>query len=245
MRAKSILVFLFTIFSFNLFCQTNNFSGEVIYEAETIIGNLDTLKVNGFSKKQEIEYRSLLKNQVKIKYKLIFNKNESIFKQIKKLSINENKFNLVEIQVGKGVFYSNTKEDKRLIKKEFSGELFLIDVPKFKWELSQEKKKIGKYICNKAITSIKIMTSRGSSIRKITAWYTVQIPFNYGPKEYNGLPGLILELQQDKLLFKTSKINLLSGNNIKIQKPIKGKKVTLKEFNSIVKKTGINYLRNR
>ena len=240
MKTKIILTILLIILSFNLVCQTKNYSGEVIYEAETVYEDIDNLKIKGFSKKQRRDFIALLKNQNKLKYKLLFSKEESIFKEIKKLELSENKFNLVRISVGEGIFYVSKNT---LHQKEFSGKLFLINVPQFKWKLTQESKKIGNYICYKATTSIEISTSRGKSIRKIIAWYTLQIPFNYGPKEYNGLPGLILELQQDKLLLKALKINLFSKKKLDIKKPTKGERVTLKEYDSIVKE--VFYSRRR
>ncbi|MDD7915637.1 GLPGLI family protein [Polaribacter ponticola] len=243
MKIKTIIFLLFTLFTSNFLCQTKNYEGEIIYEAESIIGNLENLKVKGFSKNQEIEFKALLKNQTKIKYKLLFNRNASIFKQIKKLNKNDNKFNLTQIIGGKGVFYVNKLTKLTINQKEFSDEIFLVDIPQLNWKLTQDSKKIGKYICYKATTTKEINTSRGKSLRKIIAWYTLQIPFNYGPKEYNGLPGLILELQQDKLLFRASKINLFSEKKLEINKPTKGKKVTLKEYDSIVKE--VYYSRRR
>lgn len=71
--------------------------------------------------------------------------------------------------------------------------------------------------------------------RKVVAWYTTQIPYNFGPKDYNGLPGLILELQEDNLLIKASKISLNSKKTKVIKKPTQGEKVMLKEYNAIVK----------
>ena len=56
---------------------------------------------------------------------------------------------------------------------------------KINWKLENETKKIGPFICNKAITKY-----RG---RDYTAWYTKQIPVAYGPWKLQGLPGLILE----------------------------------------------------
>ncbi|SDS55475.1 GLPGLI family protein [Polaribacter sp. KT25b] len=226
---KIVIVYFFILFSANQFSQ----SGEIIYEAELLMkedSSNDSKKA-----KQNADFEVIMKNQKKVTYKLIFNKNESIFKKEEKLIIDEPKLNLVKILVGNGLFYTNTFLKKTLNKTEFSGKEFLIEVPQFNWKLTQERKKIGNYICYKATTSREIDTRRGKSIRNITAWYTPQIPYNFGPKEYNGLPGLILELQEDSLLFKATKISLLTDKVIEIEKPVKGKKVTQKEYDSIVK----------
>jgi GLPGLI family protein len=40
----------------------------------------------------------------------------------------------------------------------------------------------------------------------ITAWYTPEIPVNQGPENYWGLPGLILEINDVRLLFYVRKL---------------------------------------
>lgn len=59
------------------------------------------------------------------------------------------------------------------------------DYPNLKWEISQEEKVIGKYKCIKATTNY-----RG---RVWVAWFTPDLPINYGPWKLYGLPGLIVE----------------------------------------------------
>ncbi|SFU50273.1 GLPGLI family protein [Pustulibacterium marinum] len=69
----------------------------------------------------------------------------------------------------------------------------------------------------------------------VTAWYTPEIPVNMGPGEYNGLPGLILEVSADKTTILCSKITLNPENKEEIKEPSKGKEVTQEEFNEILK----------
>lgn len=71
---------------------------------------------------------------------------------------------------------------------------------------------------------------------EVTAWYTPQIPVNQGPGEYWGLPGLILEVNADRTTLLCSKIVLNPDEKEKIVPPSKGKEVTKKEYNEIVKK---------
>jgi len=231
MKTKTIVVFLLILCKLNLYSQ----SGQIIYEAEMRMGNLNDIREAKISKKTKSLLLLTFKNQEKVKYNLEFNKKESIFKKVEKLKIDKNIFNIAENKI-KGIFYTNKKSKKILHQKESFDQLFLITVPQFNWKLSQESKKIGEYICYKATTTKDIESRRGKSTIKITAWYTTKIPFNYGPKDYNGLPGLILELQEGELLIKSSLISLFPKKECKIKQPIKGKKVTLKEFDSIVKK---------
>ena len=71
---------------------------------------------------------------------------------------------------------------------------------------------------------------------KVTAWYTMQIPVSSGPGEYNGLPGLILEVNADRTTILCTKIVLNPTEKKEIKAPKKGKEVTREEYNNIVKK---------
>jgi GLPGLI family protein len=66
-------------------------------------------------------------------------------------------------------------------------------VNKIDWILSNESKIISGYNCKKATCQY------GS--KKITAWYTEEIPFQEGPYTFKGLPGLIVSLEDNKQYF--------------------------------------------
>ena len=70
----------------------------------------------------------------------------------------------------------------------------------------------------------------------VTAWYTPQIPINQGPGEYWGLPGLILEISADRTTILCSKIIMNPEEKDEIKAPEKGKVVSQKEYNEIMKK---------
>lgn len=62
-----------------------------------------------------------------------------------------------------------------------------------KWTLTEDEKKISGYNCIKAFTHF-----RG---RNFTAWFTPEIPVNFGPWKFRGLPGLILEIYDEEKNF--------------------------------------------
>ena len=70
--------------------------------------------------------------------------------------------------------------------------------------------------------------------RTITAWYTPEIPISHGPGNYWGLPGLILEVNDERTAILCSKIVLNPKEKIELEAPGKGKKVTQKEYDKIL-----------
>jgi GLPGLI family protein len=62
------------------------------------------------------------------------------------------------------------------------------------WKLTKESKKV------KDLTLQKATTTYGG--RNWTAWFTREIPFQEGPYKFHGLPGLIVELYDDKNNYK-------------------------------------------
>ena len=70
----------------------------------------------------------------------------------------------------------------------------------------------------------------------ITAWYTPEIPVSQGPGNYWGLPGLILEVSDDKTVLLCSKVVLNPKEKSEIKAPKKGEKVTQAEFAEIMSK---------
>lgn len=78
---------------------------------------------------------------------------------------------------------------------------FKDEVPEIKWELINETKKINEFDVKKATTNL--------FGRNWIAWYAEDIKVPYGPYKFNGLPGLILELNDDKNYFHYEAISVV------------------------------------
>ncbi|WP_299777069.1 GLPGLI family protein [uncultured Formosa sp.] len=89
------------------------------------------------------------------------------------------------------------------------------NIPTYNWTLQNETQTIIGYTCKKA-TAEKISFGRK---QYITAWYTEEIPISDGPKIYNGLPGLILQVDNKNTLIKFEKLKFFKDTNTEIEAP--------------------------
>ena len=82
---------------------------------------------------------------------------------------------------------------------------------KLQWNLINEQKVINGYTCFKATQQKQLKLKKTDRTYLVVAWYCPAIPIGNGPKEFGNLPGLILELQDGKITFLASKIELESN----------------------------------
>ena len=84
-----------------------------------------------------------------------------------------------------------------------------------------ESKLVGNYPCKKAQ-----IVKNG---RKYTVWYTMQIPISFGPLKLNGLPGLILEVEEAenycKIVFRSIELDTADPTHHLIKKYVENKKI--------------------
>lgn len=179
----------------------------------------------------------IVKNARDVVAYLNFTEKESLFEVEKAMASDAEKgINLTRIFAGKdNVFYYNIVTNERLSQNDFMGELFLISKQPIEWEVKQESKQIGNYTCFKAIKRDTIANNK-----KIIAWFTPQIPISFGPKEFNGLPGLILEVNHSMVNFKATRIEINPKKLEKFNKPTKGKRLTEEKFKQITKEAASN-----
>lgn len=239
---KKFLIVCITLISLPLFSQ--NFQGKVYYKTVREF----KIKLDSNSKVPEAQQKALqemLQKQMQKTYVLTFNKNSSLYKEDAQLN-EPVKSNGISITIGNSndVLYKNIKTKTYVKSEENFGKRFLIQdsLQKLDWKLEKETKKIGKYLCLKA-TAVKMVDDYEGVKKKekqkelkITAWYTPEIPVSNGPEYYFGLPGLILELHEDKMHYVANKIVLNPKNKKEIEAPKKGKKVTQKQYDAIMDK---------
>ena len=67
---------------------------------------------------------------------------------------------------------------------------YIQDIDDLNWEILPETKEVAGFVAQKAKASF--------SGRDYTAWFTTEIPISEGPYKFRGLPGLILEISDNK-----------------------------------------------
>lgn len=130
---------------------------------------------------------------------------------------------------GDNVYYTDMKKKELLTQNNsmLLEKIYLLSDDLPKWSITQQTKKIGKYICYKAI---KINNKKNKKGKPIEAWFTPDIPVGFGPEKSIGLPGLILEVHRGSIVLIATKIVLNPKEKLKIKKPEKGIKIKSKEY---------------
>lgn len=135
--------------------------------------------------------------------------------------------------VGSDYFFD--KVSNTAIERKYSGQLVKKINKKLAWEITTESKMIGDYLCYKAETSEKSVNRIGQDRSvPITAWFAPSLPYGYGPSCYNGLPGLILELEYRETTFLASSITISNVSDSTIDFP-KGKTILKEEYDKKMK----------
>lgn len=132
-----------------------------------------------------------------------------------------------------------SRYESKFVKKSYS---VSEDYPQFKWTILPGKRMIKNMECKSAST-----TFRG---RKYVAWYSEKYPINVGPWKFNGLPGLIISVEDSEGVYKWNLTTIQSPyrgntNNINLEeafsKRYKYPKLSYQEFD----KKFVNAIKNK
>ncbi len=164
-----------------------------------------------------------------VQYELTSSQGVSVYQQVGEEESMEQGNISVHIPKNEDISYQNLNKKIQVEQKYFMSRQFLIEEPlkNYDWELSQETLKIGSYLCRKA-------TLKNPKDEPVTAWFTMDVPTNFGPRMYYGLPGLIIKLESGDLKIEAVKITP-SKESLNLERPNKGKHVSEAEFDKIVR----------
>jgi GLPGLI family protein len=145
-------------------------------------------------------------------------------------------------------------EERAFFEKEF---LIVDSLKQYKWKLSEETKTIAKQLCKKATTMISAPqirmrvsmggggnntdttanTPRAPKETELVVWYAENIPVSFGPDNYSGLPGVIMEIDQDNGATVTTAVEVSAKYPKKeLIAPTKGDKMNRAQFQENMQK---------
>ncbi|MFA5296801.1 MAG: GLPGLI family protein [Lutibacter sp.] len=257
-------ILLRTIVLIFLLVQTalsaQDFQGSAVYQTKTKV-EMD-LAASGIPADRIKRIEEMMKNQMEKTYILTFNKTASIYKEEEKLDQTAGSGPGMRFAMmgggASGKYYKNLQTKTSAKENEFSGKNFLIkdDLKTYEWKMEQETKMIGENLCFKATTIIEMPANANNfsfgrrnndskeeekteeekiELVPVTAWYSMDIPVGHGPGDYWGLPGLILEINAGNTQIMCTKIVMNPKEKADISEPNKGKVVTQKEYDDMLK----------
>jgi GLPGLI family protein len=248
---------LFLLLLFVNITQAQEFQGRAIYLSKSL--NNVVFDTKGMSDEKVKELNEKMSKVFEKTFGLNFNKTESIYQQEQKLKETGSRGVTFSSDL-EGELYKNIQTKKYIKAEEFANKNYIItDVLKnYNWDITQESKKIGGYTCYKAISITKVtkkelqeyevekakQSKNKTSFfnlekpkdKKITVWYNPEIPVSHGPNQYWGLPGLIMEVNENNLIILCSKVVLNPKDKKSIKAPKNGKVISQNAYDLMEEK---------
>lgn len=234
---KTVLCLFFIVSALNLYSQT---AYKVTYYVvkTKIHGSIDDLDENG----KEL-FKRMVDYTKSVNYILTANQTESFFERedvLEKesdspieqiLSKSAQRFTSFNDKV-----YNNRHEDsivfvRNIVNKDFTVKRNYFD---FNWILKDDVKKILGFDAMKAEGTYNHPVT--NKVLIVEAWYIPSIPLQYGPDIFNGLPGLIAEVDLQGTIVTMKKIDQIKNSDI--EKIDDSKAMTQQEFENLIK--GLN-----
>lgn len=194
--------------------------GRIVYEQ----------KIDLHRRMQDEQMKAMVPQFRTSKFELNFADNQSMYKmQEAEPDITENTGNgnfVMRFGGANAEYYKNFTTQKQVEKRELADKDFIIEdsIHHINWKLISETKTILGYTCKKATGK----TERGSDVE---AWYAEDIPVSSGPEIFNGLPGMILQIDINKEEFVTTAVNIEKiADKKELKAPTGGKKITPEDF---------------
>lgn len=201
-RISLVICLLFCVGSFS-----NAQTGIIQYTAQMNIEHkkefIEDIKEKDIDMNTKQSVIQMYKNAEPDYYELHFEDNISYY--FKDESLKDEGYNIGS-KAGLAPYY-NDLTAKQLI--EDSRSFGYVAQESLDWKVTNETKMIGDIKCFKATATETLYSRQGHYYdRDIVAWFTPEIPVEFGPKNYVGLPGLVLEIERKEFTITATKINL-------------------------------------
>jgi len=218
--------------------HSQDFKGKVVYNVEfennisnspkPIINDLFKIRVSVDQKEEE---------KKEVNFHLLVNGHEALFQSEydlptkKKLGFTYDKG--AAMSQHENIYYYNSRSKENFYQ-SFWTKNHLVHVDSVNWKLTNESRIIGNYLCYKAVTEVSSKQFEDMSYQSpVVAWFTPDIKLPFGVQNFNGLPGLTIQLIADhndgKVVFTVTEINLDAAEQ-KIKKPIGNKNISQNDY---------------
>ncbi|UOY04901.1 GLPGLI family protein [Muricauda sp. SCSIO 64092] len=242
MKTIFSLFFLTTTFFYS---HSQNYQGIITYKA---ISNSDNyiLNLSNDSTKTEKIRKDLIKlfsSGKPVNFHLYIKGNEALFRPVvsheNMISTNSG-MNVTGVLAGEhSLFYANLKTKERIFQYQRTSNI-LVNLSEIDWELTNEKKEIGDFVCYKAQGSFSSERFGFKILKPFIAWYASEISVPFGIAGFDGLPGLMLELiieyEYGELKYSATQINFEPLEDVHIEKPVGRQTMSEKEYGHYVNK---------
>ena len=214
-----------------LFCSLQAFSqssGKIIYEEKF------DLHLNLPPEREHL--KDMIPHYNIALFELLYNDDESIYarqKEAEQAEVTSSQGSQqMTMRFGRDnrMVYKNLATDAMIDSREFMQKQFLIKGPPTprKWKIGKNKKEILGYACMEA-------SFQADSATHIKAWFTPQLAISNGPSDFQGLPGMILQIDVNngERVSTATEVTIDSVDTSSIVAPVKGKEVSSEEFEKI------------
>lgn len=218
---KQLLFLFIYIVSFSLSSQTK---GKVTYRIAIKKDSVEQPYENPENKEVQNDVLKMLHNSLPVEGYLIFNDSVAIYNAEEKVDI-PGYINITWFMAGgNSTYYNDVSRNYCISQNEIMGPTKRILNAPIKWTMTKQTKEIDGYLCYLATLD------KSKSDKKLKVWYTPKIPIKHGPKSYNGLPGLVMEIEDILYHWTVSKIDFNDKAADEIIEPIEGELITQEEF---------------
>lgn len=132
---------------------------------------------------------------------------------------------------GQNTVFTDVVKRKVTEKRDFMNRIFIVerDLPATKWKITGNSKEVLGYNCLEALS-----TDTAGRITRV--WFAPEFGAKGGPTILSDLPGMVLEadINDGMRTFVAKAVEPLLKDEMKLEKPTDGKRVTVEEYEAIV-----------
>ena len=241
-KSRKIYSFLLILFTIGSLKSQSISANRVIYK----IGLYEETQANSSTSEKKISPAMMTsiaeidKALFELEFELLYDEKGSVYKMISQPNYDSGPYKIaITLGSGNSSYFVNTLTNELIIKKSISGQNYhmITTTDELKWEVTGETKMIQGVLCRKATSyfeEFNDIKQKNMSFYPFV-WFAEEIENGYGPRNFVGLPGLVLEgTINGRLYFYASEINTdieVSEKSIRTRKL--GKEVRRDIFNGI------------